>query len=236
MNRILKVTRLQLVNPTFTFLPPLVILGVVVVIMWLIAFAIQRAGADPASQTYINGMQNNTGLLSAFGGFLVYYGVQAVATTFPIALVLGNTRRAFAFGTAIANAVYSAYVAVLLLLVHAIERATNHFGIGAYITDVALLGKGEPLKLLGSAFLGSMLLLTVGGLFAALWVRFGAKGAVALGLTVALAVALALVWVAPNLATVAAWVTAPRIVGVLLALTTAALLGTWAAMRATPVR
>src|SRR5690625_2365283 len=181
-------------------------------------------------------MQNNSGLLSAYGGFLVYYGVQSVATTFPIALVLGNTRRAFAFGTAIANAIYSAYIAILLLVVLMIERVTNHWGIHAYIADVALLARGAPWLLIGAAFLGSMFLVSIGGFVAALSVRFGAGGAVVLGLGVALFVALGLVWIAPYTATVAAWMSVPKFIGVLIGLTVAALLGTWGAMRVTPVR
>jgi len=83
MNRIAKVTRLQMNKPDVTFAVPLYILGIVMVISVIIVLAIQRAGSDPGSADYVVGARMNMGMVWSLPGFLIYLGVQAVSTTFP---------------------------------------------------------------------------------------------------------------------------------------------------------
>ena len=101
MNRIVKTARLQMNKPESTFLVPLYILGLVLVVSAVIVLAIQRGGGDPGTAEYVQGARMNMGAVWSLPGFIVYLGVQAVATTFPYAMALGATRRAFVFGTMI---------------------------------------------------------------------------------------------------------------------------------------
>lgn len=237
MNRIVKVSRLHL-NKWDTFvLVPVIILGIVMVVSIIIALAIQRSmGLEPSSPEYIEGARWNQSIMWALPGFLVYYGVQAVATTYPFGLALGATRRDFILGTFLANALQSAYVAALMLVLLGLEIVTGHWFFGVYVLDVNLVGAGNPFVLGAAAFVGTLFCLTVGGVFGAVWVRFGPKGPAVMGLAIGLVLALTLLIIAPRLGEIFAAMT-----GGILALgaavaTAIALVGTWFAMRRASVR
>lgn len=239
MNRVLKVTRLHL-NKLSTFaLTPLIMVGLVVLVSIIIAIAIQRAttaGGDVESAEYITGARWNQGIVWSLPGFLIYYGVQAVATSYPFALALGTTRRNFILGTMVANLLQAAFVSVTLLAMLGLELLTGHWFIGAYVLDVYLLGAGDPLTLLATAFLGVLFCLTVGGLFGAIWVRFGPKGPAILGLALGLVLALSLLVLAPRLGEIFVGLTGAAVAAGTAVVIVVALVGTWFAMRRASVR
>lgn len=239
MNRLLRVTRLHLNKPSTFIITPISIIALVMLVSIIIVLVIQRVqgpSADVASADYIEGARWNQGIIWSLPGFLTYYGVQAVATTYPFALVLGTTRRNFILGTMLANLVQSAFVAVLLVVLLGVEVATDHWFLGAYVLDVYSLGAGNPWVLMATAFLGTLFFLTVGGLFAAVWVRFGSKGPVSLGLGLALAVAVALLILAPALGDIFATLTRAALALAAVVVIAAALVATWFAMRRASVR
>src|SRR5690606_37938221 len=122
MNRILKVTRLQMNKRDVSFLVPAFIVDMVMIVSAIISIALQRAGvAEVGSEEYIAGARRNLGIIFSLPGFLVYYGVQSVSTTFPFATALGATRRNYVIGTALANAVTGLYVAAMLAVLLLIE-------------------------------------------------------------------------------------------------------------------
>ncbi len=236
MNRIVRVARLQANKADITFLVPLFIIVVVMVISAIIVLAIQRAGGDPSSADYIEGARMNSAMVWSLPGFLVYLGVQAVSTTFPFAIALGTTRRSFVAGTALANLVQSAYIALVMLALLGIELVTNHWFFNMYVLDVYMLGAGNPWQLLITAFLGTFTLLSIGGVFGAVWVRFGSKGPTLLGLTVGLVLAVAILIMVPYFGEIFAAITGAKVAlsGVVVALL--ALIGTWVCMRRAAVR
>lgn len=236
MNRILKVTRLQL-NKLGSFAgTPLYILGIVMIVSIIINIAIQRAGADPASPGYTAEARHNPAIAWSLPGFLIYYGVQAVATTYPLALAFGTTRRNFILGTFFANVLQAAYVALLLLALLGIELATGHWFSSAHVIDTYVMGAGNPGVLLATGFLGVLGCLTVGGVFGAIWVRFGAKGPAVLGLGLGLLAALALLTIAPKLGEIFMSITRPGLALTAAVIMLVALVGTWFAMRRASVR
>lgn len=237
MNRIAKVTRLHL-NKWDTFLVvPVSILVIVWVVTLIVQIAIQRStGVDPVSAEYAADARWNSAIAWSLPGFLVYYGVQAVATTYPFALALGTTRRDFVAGTMIANAVQSAYIALLLLALLGLELATGHWFAGLYLLDVYIMGAGDPLVLAATAFLGVMFFLTIGGFFAAIWVRFGNRGPAIAGIALALVLAIALLIAAPRLGEIFAGITRGTVALTAGIVIVAALVGTWFAMRRASVR
>jgi len=162
--------------------------------------------------------------------------VQAVATTFPFALALGATRRAFVAGTALANLVQSAYIALVMVVLLWIELATNHWFFGLYVLDVYFLGSGDALKLFLTALLATFALLSIGGAFGAIWVRYGVKGPALLGLGLGLVLALLILLLVPYLGEIFAAITAPGLAAFVVGIALLALLGTWACMRRTAVR
>jgi hypothetical protein len=173
MSAIVSTVKLHLNQRRATFLVPLSIAGIVAVISVLISLIFWRSGSLPGTAGWIQGSQSNPGIVYALVGFLVYFGVASVASTFPFALTLGATRRAFVAGTLIWDAITAAYIAVIFAILNGLEIASNHWFAGFYIFDIYVLGAGDTGRLLLIVFLGVLASLTVGGVFAAAWVRFG---------------------------------------------------------------
>lgn len=236
MNRTLKVTRLHLNKLSSFLVAPLGIVAVVMVVSIIIALAIQRGGSPVDSASYVEGARWNSGIVWSLPGFLIYYGVQAVATTYPFGLALGSTRRDFILGTTVANILQAAYVASLLVVLLGIELATDHWFMSVYVLDVNALGAGNPWILMASVFLGVLFCLTIGGLFGSIWVRFGPKGPAIAGLALGVVMAVALLILAPNLVELISAITAQGLAIAAVAVIVVALGGTWLAMRRASVR
>ena len=236
MSAVVTTVKLHLNRRTETFVVPLLIAGTVAIISVLIALIFWRSGSQPGSEGWIEGSQSSAGIVSGLAGFLGYLGVTAVATTFPFALTLGATRRAFVAGTLIWNAITAAYVAVILAVLNAIEIATNHWFAGFYIFDIYVLGRGDTLRLLLIVFLGVLATLTIGGVFAAAWVRFGALGPQLVAGGVILALAIVAIILVPEAVAIAAafqlwWLAIVAVVAIVLSAT-----GTWLLLRPAIVR
>ena len=181
MNGVRAAARLHFTKKEMTFLVPLYITGVTAVITVLISLVFWRAGSTIGSEAWVNGSRTNAGMAWGLAGFLTYMGVQSVATTFPFALTLGSTRRAFVSGTLLWAAGTAVYLTAVITALAVLELATGHWFVGFYIFDVYTLGSGELARLIPTVFLGSLFCLTVGALFGASWVRFGSRGPLLLG-------------------------------------------------------
>lgn len=236
MQRVLNVTRLHFNKPEVSLAVPLYIIGLVLVISWIIAAILIRAGAEPGAASYGDDMRNNLGMVWSLPGFLVYLGVQAVATTFPYALALGTTRRAYVTGTALANILLSVYVTVILAALLVLELATGHWFFGAYALDNFAFGSGSFGVLIPTVFLGTFVSLSIGGAFGAVWVRFGSKGPTILALALGLVLVVALLVLVPQIGEIVAGITRPRVAFGAVALAVIAVIGTWLCMRRTAVR
>lgn len=236
MNDTVAVTRLHLNKREMTFAVPLYITGLVAVVSVLIMVLLIRAGNTPGTQDWIDGARSNGGMIWGMAGFLGYMGVQSVATTFPFALTLGTTRRHFVGGTVLWWAVTSTYLAAMYTVLCAIEVATGHWFVDFYIFDVALLGSGELWRVAIIVFLGAMSLFSLGGVFAASWVRFSNRGPMTLGAGLLLLVLVGLVIAVPSFGRIIdafqAWwlaVAAAVVIG-------GSAVGTWAFLRGSSVR
>ncbi|MBO1902775.1 hypothetical protein J4H92_12550 [Leucobacter weissii] len=236
MNRAWKITRLHLNKPQTMFGVPAQIVVFVLIVTAIIAFALQRAGLDPSAPEYVDGARMNQGMVWSLPGFLVYYGVQAVATTFPFALALGTTRRAYVLGTAVANLILSAYVAAIMLILLGLELATDHWFFDVYALDNYALGAGDPWILFATVFLGVFVSTSIGGVFGAVWVRYGSRGPTALALVLGLVLVVLLLIFVPQAAEIIAAVTRPVLAAVAIGVAALALAGTWLSMRRTAVR
>jgi len=197
MSSIAPTVKLHLNKREITFLVPLYITLMVTVLSVLIALIFWRSGSQPGSDGWVIGSRNNPGIAYSLPGFLVYLGVQSIATTFPFALTLGATRRAFTAGTLAWAAMVSAYLAIVLAILTVLEIATNHWFTGFYIFDIYILGTGNIPRLLAIVFLGSLTSLTLGGVFAAAWVRFGTNGPRTLGIALGLVIAVGALLIVP---------------------------------------
>lgn len=236
MTALLATTKLHLNKREMTFLVPLYITGLVAVISVLIALLFLRLGGTPGSAEWIEGSQLNPGMAYSLPGFLGYLGVQSVATTFPFALTLGSTRRTFTGGTFLWAVITSAYLAIVIAALTMVEIATGHWFVNFYIFDVFVLGAGDLSLLLPIVFLGTLSILTIGGVFGASWVRFGGRGPQLIGVGLAIVIIVALIIVLPSGPAIMAafelwWLAVLAIVLIALAST-----GTWLLLRSAIVR
>lgn len=236
MNRTLKVTRLHLNKLGTVLLTPLSILATVMVLSIIISLALQRAGMSPSDPSFAENARYNAGVAWSLPGFLIYYGVQAVSTTYPFALALGTTRRNFILGTFLANTLQAAYISLVLLALLGLELATGHWFTSSYVLDTYVMGSGNPLVLLATSFIGVLGCLTIGGVFGAIWVRFGSKGPAILGLALGLIVAVGVLLAAPYLGEIIPSITGGAIALAAAVIIAISLVATWFAMRRASVR
>lgn len=226
------VLRLHFAQRALLLRTPPGIMLVVFAFIVILAVIFWRAGIEPGSDQWVQSSRSNGGVVWALPGFLVWLGVQTVALTFPLALSLGSTRRAFVLGTVLTHVALALYVTTMLLVLLAVELATDHWFFGIYLTDVAILGSGDPWKLALALFLGSLFALSVGGAFAAAWVRFGARGPSALAIVAVLALGIAVIVLIPLAPAMQPWWAAVG-AGIVIVL---ALLGQYVLLRRASVR
>jgi hypothetical protein len=236
MSAIISATKLHLNKREATFVVPLYIAAMVAVISVLISLLFLRSGSLPGTSGWIQGSMSNPGILYALAGFLVYLGVQSVATTFPFALTLGSTRKAFVLGTLLWDVITAAYLTVVFGALTLLEVATNHWFAGYYVFDIYVLGAGDLGRLIPIVFLGTLSLLSIGGVFGASWVRFGARGPQALAIALVIVIVVALIIVLPLAAAAIAnfqlwWLAVAAIVAIALSA-----VGTWLLLRPAIVR
>ncbi|HXD61965.1 MAG TPA: hypothetical protein VN619_08570 [Lacisediminihabitans sp.] len=236
MSTILSTTRLHLNKRESTFVVPLYIAGMVAVVSVLISLVFWRSGSLPGTEGWIQGSQFNPGMAYALPGFLVYFGVQAVATTFPFALTLGSTRRSFVGGTLLWAIVVSLYLTAVFAVLTALELLTHHWFAGFYVFDIYVLGAGNFGLLVPIVFLATLSLLTIGGVFGASWIRYGARGPQLIGVSTAVVVIVAVIILVPSAAAIFAsfqlwWLAVLAAVVIVLSS-----LGTWLMLRSANVR
>jgi hypothetical protein len=236
MSAIVSTVKLHLNQRVATFVVPLYITGTVAAVSVLVTIIFWRSGSVPGSVGWIHGSQSNPGIIYALAGFLIYLGVASVATTFPFALTLGATRRAFVVGTLLWDIITAAYIAVAFAIGEALELVTHHWFADFYIFDIYVLGAGSIVRLLVIVFLGVLASLTIGGVFAAAWVRYAGRGPQLLAVGVVVAIAVGLIVVVPDAGSIFAafqlwWLAAAA--GIVIVLSS---VGTWLLLRPAVVR
>ncbi|ROP45599.1 hypothetical protein [Pseudokineococcus lusitanus] len=201
---VLAVLRLQSVKRFETWATPLVVLLLGLVFTVLLVLVVWRAtGEGPGSTTLADVSRGTQVALPWLAGYLVYNGVQSVGTTFPLALSLGTTRRAFALGTLVHHGRVAAWVAVAVLALRGLEVLTGGWFAGLPLLAGTALGGGDPVRLVVTVLLVSLVAMSVGGAFAAIWLRGGARAAGAAGVVLGLLVGAAALLLVPALADLA---------------------------------
>src|SRR5690554_3853858 len=145
LQRVLNVTRLHLTNVFPMMVLPLLILGFIFLvnylIWWLISSVTDAEGMASASE----GMQFS-GASSFIFVYMMVVAVQSVNLTFPFALGYSVTRRDFYLGTSVMFVLLSVYYAAIMTIMATIERATDGWGFGGAMFDVIYFGAENPLQ------------------------------------------------------------------------------------------
>lgn len=124
MKRIANVARLYLVNTRSMLWVPVVVLASAWVITLLIFKLVSSQGAAEGAMV--------SGGIQAPLWYTLALGITGMNLLFPFSQALGITRREFVLGSGFAAAVYSATLALVLVLGGLAEQATDAFGIGGY--------------------------------------------------------------------------------------------------------
>jgi hypothetical protein len=224
------VVSLQYGNPRRMVGVPLLILGGVVVITVLVSVAVLRAGGSVA------GSQGNGSILWSVLGYTVAVGAQNVTASFPFSLALGSSRRAFVLGNLLTAAAQALLVAIAAVALLGLELLTDGWFIGVHVLRSGLTGDGNPFVLGGAMLLGVLMAMSIGGLFGAAWVRFGARGPVGIAIGSTALLVVVLLALSPIAASVRPVVDAIQPWWVAVLVTAVALIGQYLFLRRASVR
>lgn len=214
LERIVNVAKLHLVNRSAVIWLPLFILSVIftftLILWWIIAVLIDRAGEEVAEATFVGGA----------AGFLVIYmlvvAVQAINLTFPFAQGYSVTRRDFYLGSALAFVGLSLLWAALMGTLAIIESVTGGWGLGGYLFSLGYLGVDTVLGTYYVYFMALLFFFFTGMAVASMYVRWKAWGLMGFfaGLALLLIGLVVLATFTDSWPTVGAWLVQNGAVGV----------------------
>jgi hypothetical protein len=236
MKRVLDVFALHVSRRSTTWLMPLWLSLGVVAVMVVITFAMRLAGVDTLDPEIADGLRNSQGILWTLIGFLIALGVQSSVACFAFALALGTTRRQYVIGTGLYFLLQTAYLSVLLSLLLVLEKATNHWFMGAHTLDVWALGAGDWGHFLTVVPSGVLASLALGALAGASWLRFGNRGPLIICAAFVLLLLAAILLVMPRLDAFLAWFSVLWAGVALVVLAAASLAGAWSFLSRASVR
>lgn len=184
MSRTLNVVRMQLVNRKIFLWLPLIIFGASFAISMIIYIAIDISVTDLDEPMFGGGSQ-------APLWYFAVIGIQALSMTFPFSQAMSVTRREFYVGTTLTAIGASALLAVIYLFGGLIEKATDGWGINGYFFAVPWIWDNGAFPATLLYFMAPLLTFTIGFFAATVYKRFGMLWVVLLGVSVAAALAVA---------------------------------------------
>ncbi|AXE37261.1 hypothetical protein [Acidipropionibacterium virtanenii] len=211
--RPLRSFRLTVFSATNVLLVPLIILALMVAISVIITLIIGIKTGLPLSQEASMGMTYNMGSVFSIPGFLIAVGAMTVNRQFATALAFGSTRRDFWIGSSLGFLVISLVTGIGGVGLMWLEKATDHWFIGARAMDVYVLGSGDAWQAFLTITVLSLCSLFLGAGFGTLFRAWGPRVVVAsaIGMGLVLCGGIALVvwqWDAwgPAILRLGAWV------------------------------
>lgn len=176
--RLWNIVRLHLANPFTLFGTPLIILGLILAVSWMIWWILRTAlPADPESIADVSeGFQYSGGALWIFV-YMMVVAIQVMNLTFPLALGFGSTRRDFLLGTGVTFAGASVLLAALYTLAAGIESWTGGWGLGGVLFRNFAFGIDVPWWAFAfHVFAMFVFFFAIGSVFGAIYVRWKARG------------------------------------------------------------
>lgn len=190
--RIWNVHRLHLANPWTTLYWPWMIMALIFLGNWVIAWVLQRTLPAEAAEGAARSMSFNGGVAFIFI-YMMVVAIQAISISFPFALGYGATRRDFYLGSALTLVLLGLGYSIAMALLSLLEEATGGWGVGLRLLGSPMFGENAlqrfVIYLVLFAFFSFF-----GMMIASIWVRWKAMGVTAffvvLGAVVIAAVAL----------------------------------------------
>jgi hypothetical protein len=175
LQRVLNVTRLHLTNRFPMMVLPLMILGFIFLVNYLIWLLIRSVAGPEGAASATEGMQFS-GASSFIFVYMMVVAVQAVNLTFPFALGYSVTRRDFYLGTSVMFVLLSLYYTVIMTVMAVLERATNGWGLGGAMFDVIYFRADNVLLQFLMILLTFLFFFFVGAATSSVYVRWRANG------------------------------------------------------------
>ncbi|WP_223694784.1 hypothetical protein [Leifsonia poae] len=238
-HRIWRVVRLNLVNKWTTIWLPIIIMGFIWLVNYLIWWIIWFAAGPDGRAHALNNTEWSGGGLYIFVYMLVL-GIQVVSQTFPFSLGYSVTRRDFSLGSALTFVMLAAGYAVGYTVLGIVEKATNGWGLGAHLFTTVYFGDFGIWGNLFIVFVGMLFFLFVGSTSATIFLRWKVNGMLLAGaiLILLLIAIVALITVTGGWPAVGSWFIAMGTLGVtawlLIPTALAAVTGYFVLLRATP--
>ncbi|MEF2976894.1 ABC transporter permease [Subtercola sp. YIM 133946] len=237
--RVVNVLRLHLTNKFTTLGLPLLILGFIFLVnyvIWLLIYTSTPEGNREATA----GTQYSGSIAYVFI-YMAIIAVQVVLRTFPFALGFSITRREFALGSALLFGSLSVIYAAILTVMSYLEDATDGWGVGGHMFSTVWYGTGTVAERFSQEFFGLLFFFFVGAAVAVVYLRWRAIGQTVLwaGLVLVGLGVVALITLTNGWASVGQWFVDAGPYGVVLwtlpVTAVAALFGFFVLRRATPV-
>lgn len=176
--RPLRSFRLTVYSLSSVLLAPLSILAMMVIISVAIMLIIGIRTGLPLDPQASMGMANNMGSVLSIPGFLVTLGAMTVNRQFATAMAFGSTRKSFWLGSSLGFLVISLVTGVGSVLLLWLEKATDHWFIGARAMDVFVLGSGDPWQTFLTITATSLCSLFLGAGFGTLFRAWGPRAVI----------------------------------------------------------
>jgi hypothetical protein len=176
--RLTNVVRLHLANPSTIITTPLIILGLIFAVNWVIWWIVMTAtSGDPvAIQRVSEGFQFSGATFWIFI-YMLIVAIQAMNLTFSFALGFGSTRRDFYLGSTLTFAGLSAFYSLLYTGLSILESVTNGWGVNGAMFRALYFGLDENWALrLFHVFATFLFFFFVGAAIAAMYVRWKQRG------------------------------------------------------------
>jgi hypothetical protein len=174
-HRIWRVVRLNLVNKWTTIWVPVMIMGFIWLVNYLIWWIIWAATPAAERAHAMDGTQWSGGGFYVFVYMLVV-GIQVISMTFPFALGYSVTRRDFWIGSALTFLMLSAGYAVGFTILSFIEEWTNGWGLGGHLFTSVYFGGGGFWERLFIVFVTMAFFFFIGATSGTLFMRWRVNG------------------------------------------------------------
>jgi hypothetical protein len=216
-NRALAVLRLYFVNVSSIILVPLLIMGFIFIVNWVIWLLIFTNVQDASDRADAQAGLSWSGASFYIFVYMMVVAVQSMNLVFPFAQGFSVTRRDFYLGSAAAFATLSVGYGALMTLLSVIEVATNGWGLNGRMFTSVYFGTGEWWVRFGIYTVLFLFFFFVGAAVATVYVRWRTNGILTFfaALTVLLVGASAIITLTGSWPAVGEWFVATGVNGVI---------------------
>lgn len=173
MQRTGNVLRVHFADRKGTFLAPLIVLGIVVIVIGLIGAVATATGTD--REALWEGMQYN-GAVWALLGMGIGIGFATMGQHLSFALGMGITRREWVIGSGLMFVIMAASITAIVVIGKIIELATSGWGMGVRMFDTVHTGTGPWWQTVIQTFLIALAGMCFCAMIGSVWNRWGKTG------------------------------------------------------------